>query len=480
MTTVSGLQASSIQKRAMLRRALETKDADTALRIAREDLQVVLDLADALIAEIKPQLAMAARRVAVEAAPEQPIVHLELARALILARKPDEAAAHVGQSPLSDEQRRQLFHDLTRRFLAEGRAKQATATLQAMAAQMPLDDIARSLGIHADILGGGFEGAIERVQQSELPKADQASILRQLAGEFEAQHQMGRMLACRRAAALLAAGDRVIVQEGVRAVIEREGFEAGAMLLTESELEADDKLQVMRDLGGELMAVGKTELVIKCREEAVRLGPDKNYVFYELVHALLLIGGPEAARSYVERNALSVDVYLSAVRDLGRELAEAGHRELALSCRRMALALAPGAPTVVQEFVRTVFELEGVDAAIKELDACDLSEGEGINILRDLGGEFSVAGAQDLALACREEVLRRAPENRYFVYELLQTVDAMRRSDGLRAYVADKAISIERLRSVLENLEAEWTVADNASLARESRRLLVALAADGS
>ena len=480
MATVSGLQASSIQKRAMLRRALETKDADAALRIAREDLQVVLDLANALIAEIKPQLAMAARRVAVEAAPEQPIVHLELARALILARKPDEAAAHVGQSPLSDEQRRQIFHDLTRRFLAEGRVKQATATLQAMAASMSLDATARSLGIHADVLGGGLEGAIERVQQSELPKAEQASILRQLAGEFEAQHQTGRMLACRRAAALLAAGDRVIVQEGVRAVMEREGFEAGAVLLTKSELEADEKLQVMRDLGGELMAGGKAELAMKCREEALRLGPDNRYVLYELVHALLLTGGSEATRSYVERNALSLDTYLSTLRDLGREFSESDHRALALSCRRMALALAPGAQTIVQEFVRTVFEFEGGEAALKELAACDLSASENVQILRDLGGEFLVTGAQDLALACREEALRRAPENRYVIYELLYAVVAIRGPDGLRAYVAEKALSTEVLMSVLEPLETELAAAGNTSLARDCARLLFALAPDES
>jgi hypothetical protein len=466
-----GAPGNDLRKRADLRAALETGNMAAAVEIARHDLALVRHFADDMIKEIKPQLSLAARRAAIAAAPDEPIVHRELIRALILARKPSDVMAHASATPFGEQQRRKLLLDVAEEFLAEGRPKQAVATLEAIQQAWPLDDDTRRVLLKAEVLTGRPEEAIERLNAFDLPPQERAVMLQYLAGRFEIQGDKAaalnarkaaatsmpqnfnvvldylvavksadgrperviealedealqgadktrllrelageasaaasKQLALRRAAAQFTPEDVTLVHEYVRAMLEERGFDSALAALDDAAFDKADRVQVLRDMGGFLARSRKQDLALRCKAEAYKREPERLGVLYELVDALIKSVGPAAARAYFAERDIGTDTLLAALRHFASYLAQVQQKDLAVSCRRMAVHLSPHSPELVAELADSLMRWRGWDEAVAEIDRSELPHADRVHVFLRLAAHEADAALAD---ACREEAARR-------------------------------------------------------------------------
>jgi hypothetical protein len=459
------------RRRTELRAALEAGDEAAAVAIARQDLALVRNFADDMLKEIKPQLSLAARRTAVAAAPDEPIVHRELMRALILARKPADVVAHASSAPFGEPERLRLLLDIAEEFLAEGRPKQTVATLEAMQQAWPLDNEARRVLLKAEVLSKRPEEAVERLNGFDLPPQERAVMLQYLAGRFEIQGDKAaalnarkaaavsmpqnfnvvldyliavksadsraeriiealedealrsadkagllrelaaeantaasKQLALRRAAAEFTPEDVTLVHEYVRVVLEERGFDSALAALDDAAFDKADRVQVLRDMGGFLARARKQDLALRCKAEAYKREPERLGVLYELLDALLKSVGPAGARAYFAGQDVGTDPLLATLRHFATYLEQVGQKDLAVSCRRMAMHLSPQSPELVAELADALMHWRGWDAAVAEIDGSGLSHADRVDVFRRLAAHEADAA---LAEACREEATRR-------------------------------------------------------------------------
>jgi tetratricopeptide (TPR) repeat protein len=398
--STQGMRASQLHQRVMLRRALEAGDDSAAVAIARHDLALVRNYANDLLKEIKPQLSLAARRAAVSAAPEELVVHRELMRALILARKPEDVATHVSGCGLAEPVRRSLFVDLADEFVAENRSKQAIATMESMLRLWPHDDASRRALLKAEILMDKPEEAVERLKRSELSAADQATVLRQLAIEFEGAGDSVRVLDCRRAAAELVPHDAALVYDLIHTLMRRESFEAAVAALDAETFKGADKVLILRELGGEMDRTRQTANALKCRREiAIRAASNVTAVL-EFIRTTMQNQGIDQAISELDTAVFQITDRVQVLRDLGGELDRAGKTDLAFRCKEEAFRRAPDIGGVVYELALHLLNLKGSDGLRAYFARANGSGDHSVTVLIAFERFLMERGQSDLARQC--------------------------------------------------------------------------------
>jgi hypothetical protein len=401
-----GARGRDLKKRADLRAALESGNQAAAIEIARQDLALVRNFANDMLKEIKPQLSLAARCAAIAAAPEEPVVHRELVRALILARKPEDAATHAKSMPFDEPALRKLFLDVAEDFLTEGRPKQAIATLEAMQQSWTLGNDARRVLLKAEVLTKRPEQAMERLNGFDLPPQERAVMLQYVAGRFEIQGDKAAALNVRKAAAAAAPQSFNVVLDYLTALKSMEG---------------------------------RPERIIEALEDQALQGADKTRL----------------------------------LRELAGEANAAASKQLAL--RRAAAEFTPEDVTLVHEYVRAVLDERGFDSALAALDDAAFDKADRVQVIRDMGGLLARAKRQDLALQCKAEAYKRAPERLGVLYEL---VDALLKSAGpagARAYFDEAGVPTESLLATLGHFASHLAQVGQTELAVSCRRMMVHL-----
>jgi tetratricopeptide (TPR) repeat protein len=465
------MSASPAQRRAYLRGALENGDHDRALEIARLDIELVRDLAASLQTEIKPQLSMAARRIAIEASPTNVTLHLEFVRALFMARKLEMVIEHLSQCSLDDAARRQVLLDLGDQFLAENRPKHVGLTLDTLVKLAPNDPDLHRLVTRMSILQMGSDQAVERLRTSELPLADKSAILRHVATAFDSEGRSDRALDCRRAAITFAPQDRELTIETVRQAVMVKDFAAAMEILDGGSLDSETKTQIVRDLGGEFMSTGRRSLALQCREEALTRSPQNQGVVFEIINALILVEGVDAARQFVARSPLPSGAFVQTLRDLAGKLTKSGHHGLAITSRRMAYNLEPGNKALVHELVRSQCQLATVAEGVRELDFTGFSLDDRVDILRDLGSEFLEARQSVPSLSCYEAALDRAPASCRLNFEWLHAVAVLLGEERIGDEILRLGLSPIKLANKLDQYKIEMDSMGRFDLAHECHRL---------
>jgi predicted Zn-dependent protease len=434
MSVVSGGTCESeVQKRARLRGALEAGDQTAAVEIARQDLALVRNFANDMLKEIKPLLSLAARRAAIAAAPEEPIVHREFMRALILARKPDEAITHAKSTKFDEPTLQRLFLDLAEEFLAEGRPKQATAALGAMQQSWTLDDEARRVLLKAEVLASSPEEALKRLNGFDLGPQERAVLLQYLAERFEAKGDKAGALNCRQAAAAALPHNFDVVFDYLTLLKSVHGDPQRIIEALEDEtLQGADKERLQRELASAKDPTASKKLAQ--RRAAARLAPGDITIVLEYLRLVLEERGFDAALAALDDAAFDRGDRVQMLRDLGGFLASERKQDLALRCKAEAYQRAPQRGEVLYELVDALLKSAGPAGARAYFAEKAIATDTLLATLRPLASYFTQIERMELAVSCRRMAVHLSPGSPEIVAEL---AGALMRSRGWAESIAE-------------------------------------------
>jgi hypothetical protein len=398
------------RRRAQLRAALETGDQVAAVEIARQDLTLVRKFANDMIKEIKPQLSLAARRAAVAAAPEEPAVHREFMRALILARKPEDAVAHAKSTPFDELARPKLFFDIAEDFLAEGRPKQAIATLEAMQQSWQPGNEARRVLLKAEMLTRCPEEAIERLDGIDLPPQERAVMLQYLAGRFEVQGNKTAALNARKAAAATVPQSFNVVLDYLTALKSMDGDSERVIKALEDEaLQGADRARLLRELAGAANAATSKQLAL--RRVAAEFAPEDVTLVHEYVRTVLDERGFESALSALDDAAFDKADRVQVLRDMGGFLARARKQDLALRCKAEAYTRKPQEFGPAYELASFLMSLGGPEAVRAYFSQDGQTPRAIINVLARLEKHLIESDEQTVSRDCSRLILVLSPDD---------------------------------------------------------------------
>jgi len=297
-----------------------------------------------------------------------------------------------------------MLQYLAGRFEIQGEKAAALNARKAAAASMPQNfSVVLDYLVAVKSADGRPERVIEALEDEALQGADKARLLRELAGE--ASTAASKQLALRRAAAEFTPEDVTLVHEYVRAVLDERGFDSALAALDDAAFDKADRVQVLRDMGGFLARARKQDLALRCKTEAYKREPERLGVLFELVDALLKSVGPAAARAYFAERDVSTDTLLATLRHFASYLAQVEQKDLAISCRRMAVHLSPQSPELASELADSLMRWRGWDEAVAEIDRGELSHADRVQVFLRLAANETDAA---LAEACRNEAARRS------------------------------------------------------------------------
>jgi tetratricopeptide (TPR) repeat protein len=478
MTVVGqGTRASDSQKRARLRAALEAGDHAAAVDIARQDLALVRNFANDMLKEIKPQLSLAARRAAIAAFPEDPIVHRELMRVLILARKPDDVVAHAKSSQFEGPALQRLFLDLAEEFIAEGRPKQAIATLGAMQQSWPLDADAKRVLLKAEILTARPEQALERLNGFDLAPQERAVLLQYLAARLEIQGDKAGALKCRRAAAAAAPQDFRVVLDYLKSLDSVHDEPKRIIEALEDEaFRGVDKPTLLRALRSETEGDQNALKKLAMHRATAELAPANVTLVQEYVWAVLEQQGFDAALMALDHSAFESADRVQVLRDLGGFLAKMRKPDLALRCKVEAYRREPERLGVLYELVDALLKSDGPAGTRAYFAEKSIGISAPLATLRHFASYLTQAEKIELAISCRRMVVHLSPQSPELVAELAGGVMRWRSWDEGVAEIDRSELSridrIELLRTLgdpaRDDLNVELAAACRAEASRRS------------
>jgi hypothetical protein len=218
---------------------------------------------------------------------------------------------------------------------------------------------------------GQSEDAVKIISTSQLSPSEQSKIFRDLGGSFSAANKMTEAIFCAETAVRLDPANGAAFAELIHIFLRTGRFMSARRALRNVVLPATAKTTALRDLAGQLSAVGLAEMADTVCELATQLGRAATVLFADLIRDEVKKGNLDAAVRRLNEVESPADLKSGAFRDLGGEFEAQGNDTLSLSCRRIACRLAPANVDAQRELIKSVLKLQGRDAALAEAQNAD-------------------------------------------------------------------------------------------------------------